>query len=1056
MARPPHVRIRMCGAFAAFVGDTELTPTELGSRRGRVLLQMLCAARGALVRSDALVAELWPGQPPDQPESAIAVLVSRLRRVLGPESILGGRGSYRLGVPPAVELDLATVEGMLAEARTRLPGAPSLAVSTGVRALELLGVEALAEQPSAPWAAPVHSTHARLLRECRHVVATAALATGEVTTALAAARPAAEAEELDERAHRDLMAAWLAQGETAEALAVYAQLRDRLADELGVDPSEATQQVYLAALRSDPVASDPDGTGSARSDPPRLPGRAAELHRLEVAWEDAVGRDPRLVLLVGESGIGKTRLAQAVTDIANRTGGQVLAARCYESARSLFLQPVVDALGPVLARQPAPVLADLLDERTDALAELFPALTGSAERMRGSGAQRRRRTFDALVEVTIGLARRAPVLLVLDDLHDAGGSTTEWLEHLMRHAGDARLLVVGTVRIEHQDRVRTLAPLAERLELGPLDAGAVGQLAGDAGVAHLTEELVRRTSGHPLYVVELLRAAAADSAHVPEDLRSAVRDRVLRLGPDQVGLLRGAALLGTAVDPDLLGRLLDRELGWTTTACETALAARLLAVAGPRYEFSHDLVREMLYSETPEPTRVALHRRAATLLIGQPELVARHASAAGDHAQAARAGVQAAQDALRRLTPSDADVLATQALISAEAAGEPDLCGRALLVRAVARERATAFSDAEADLERAATAARASGDRRLEMHVLRHLGGDIPCALGEPVDDYVVPLHEALALATSLGDRAMEVELLGRLAILDVGRLRFAPALELARRAAQVAAQTREDDVRATALDGLKTVFAYLGETDELEATLAELEPLERRAADPWHLPWTVFESAFVPLARGDHDAAGDRFDEAIGLCHRFGYPGYVPWFLTHRAWAARLAGDLDQALDDGARAVELASETDHPWWVSSAFAAHATTVMASGDAGAAVPLLRQALPYAESSGAAGYILRVMAPLAEATASPTDLTRAAALITQIVAPPGHAWVLGADAYLAVARAQLAAGRATDAAASLRPLAVAVNRLDWRPLRAPVAALDAAIAAATGLQPSGRG
>src|SRR5699024_1086080 len=106
MAVPPQVRLRLSGGFAAFVGERELSATELGSRRGRLLLQLLCAARGGVVVIDDLVTELWPESPPHRPEAAVAVLVSRLRRVLGPAVILGGRGSYQLAGPPAVEIDL--------------------------------------------------------------------------------------------------------------------------------------------------------------------------------------------------------------------------------------------------------------------------------------------------------------------------------------------------------------------------------------------------------------------------------------------------------------------------------------------------------------------------------------------------------------------------------------------------------------------------------------------------------------------------------------------------------------------------------------------------------------------------------------------------------------------------------------------------------------------------------------------------------------------------------------------------------------------------------------
>lgn len=1065
MAAPPLVRLRLSGGFAAFVGDRELSSTELGSRRGRLLLQLLCAARGGVVVTDDLVAELWPAGAPQRPDAAVAVLVSRLRRVLGPAAILGRRGSYQLAGPPVVELDLMTAERLLVEARERLHWAPGLAASAAASALALLGDEALPAERYASWAAGIRTAHAGLVEEGRHLASAAALATGDVATALAVAQAAADADPLDERAHRDLMVAWEAAGQRAQALTVYSALRRRLADELGVDPAEPTQQAHLAILRSQRIENGMHQRDSEQSAPPAgadrrgdrsLPGRAEESALLERFWDEASTGRARLVLVCGESGIGKTALAQQAAGVGTRTGGLVLTARCYPTARSLFLQPVVDALEPALEHQPAAVRADLVDAHAPALSELFPALTRGAEPLPGSSDVRRRRTFDAVVEVVLGLSRRAPVLLVLDDLHEAGESTTAWLEHLVRHAEHARLLVVATVRVEHQNRVRELVPLSERLELGPLTPEVVGRLALEAGVGHVADEIARRSAGHPFYAVELIRAALGARSEVPGDLRSAVLDRIDRMGPDLVSLLRGAAVMGSAVEPEVLTRLLDRTLGWTTTACEAALTARLLAVVGQRYDFSHDLVREVLYDSIPEPTRVALHRRAATVLVGHPESVARHAAAAGDHAQAARAGLQAAEAALRRLTPADAVVLASEALAAAQAAGQPDLCGRALLVRAIARERAAGFVDALGDLHRARAAARSVGDTRLEMHVLRHLGGDIASAVGQPVGEYEAPLHEALTLATAIGDRSMEAELLGRLAILQVGRLRFTTALELGERAVAVAEIASDDEARAAALDGCKAALAYLGETERLAAVVAELEPLLRRAADPWRLPWLVFESAFIPLGRGHLARATAGIDEAIALCHRYGYPSYVPWFLTHRAWVARLAGDAAGAVADGGAAVELAAATPHTWWDATALAVHATTLLALGDRTAAIQLLERAVPLAESADADAYRLRVLAPLAEATGSADHLARATELLTQVEAPAGSAWILGADAYLCLARAQLAAARPHDAAASLQALQIAVDRLDWQPLQAPVASLASQIRTATAVQRGGRG
>ena len=111
-------------------------------------------------------------------------------------------------------------------------------------------------------------------------------------------------------------------------------------------------------------------------------------------------------------------------------------------------------------------------------------------------------------------------------------------------------------------------------------------------------------------------------------------------------------MLGSAIDPLALGELLDLTPPAALEHCEQALQGRLLVVSGREYEFANDLIREVLYATTPEPTRLAYHRRAADLLTGQPEALAGHAAAAGDWARAARAWLLAAEDALRRSPPA--------------------------------------------------------------------------------------------------------------------------------------------------------------------------------------------------------------------------------------------------------------------------------------------------------------------------------------------------------------------------------------------------------------------
>ena len=175
-------------------------------------------------------------------------------------------------------------------------------------------------------------------------------------------------------------------------------------------------------------------------------------------------------------GIGRTRLAEALAADAASAGAMVLQSRCYETERSLFLQPVVEALLPAVARLPAVELRHLLGEDAPAFAALVPeaaAVLGPMPAERVAMDMQRRRAFHSVLAFLRELAARNPVLLVVDDLQYAGQSTIELVHYLGRHAGGIRLLVVATVRAENDADVgAALAAVASRVEVGPLGADA--------------------------------------------------------------------------------------------------------------------------------------------------------------------------------------------------------------------------------------------------------------------------------------------------------------------------------------------------------------------------------------------------------------------------------------------------------------------------------------------------------------------------------------------------------------------------------------------------------
>ena len=1046
-ASPSRIELRLAGTFGVTRDGTELSDGEVGSRKSRLLLKLLTVERPGLVPVDRIVDVLWAGEPPAAAGQNVATLVSRLRAALGPGVILGGRPGYRLAGEPGVRVDLDIAARYCDQAERKLASAASVALAAAEQAIGLLSTgPAVADEPYATWADVARGEQRELLRRARLVAAEAALAIGDTRSALRCAGAAMAADPLDEAACRWYMSAAAAAGEPAKSLAAYAALRTRLAEELGADPAPQTQDLHLAVLRdqrADLPGRPPARPGQAPARPrpraavnrgPALAGRDTETAALYGAWSRAVAADPSLVMIIGEAGIGKTALAEDLAAEAADDGATVLRTRCYEAERSLFLQPVVEAVAPAVSRMPAAALRDLLGEHAAAAAALLPeaaALLGPPPSWRGSPDMERRRSFQAMTALLTGLAAHGPALLVVDDLQYAGQATVEFIHYLARHLRGSRLLTVVTVRAEHDSEIgSTLDGVATRVEVGPLSAAAVEQLARAAGHGGLAGPILQRTRGHTLFVVEVLRALAGGDAGVPGSLRSAVQARVRRTGAGAETLLRAAAVLGSAVDPVVLGDLLGLRPATALELCETALEARLLVVSGRDYEFANDLIREVMYASTPEPARLAYHRQAADLFTGQPESLARHAAAAGDWPRAARAWLLAAEDAMRRYAASDAGTLATQALDAARRAGNAEAGARALVVRGRAREAAGAHDIALADLTKGASAARAAGDRRLEMLALRELGGDVPVSRGLPITYYASNLQSGLRIAESLGDRASEADLLSRLAIIAANRLHLDEALRASLRAVTAARASADDRALAAALDGLKLAYLSLGDLAGLAGVLAELTPLLRRLDDLFRLPWAEFEAGFLSVAAADWDRAAAAFETAVEVNRRGGYPHCAAWYVAHLGWLARLRGRDGEALALGRQAVALTGEHQHTWWRAAACAMLGGTVLRTGDRAAAIGLFERGLAAAGEAGVEAYLLRCAAPLAAATGSRTALTDASRLLEQATIPAGGAWLPGDDAYLSLAQAWLGHQDPERAQAILAPLLAVAERAPW--------------------------
>ncbi|HZE05959.1 MAG TPA: AAA family ATPase, partial [Solirubrobacteraceae bacterium] len=424
-------------------------------------------------------------------------------------------------------------------------------------------------------------------------------------------------------------------------------------------------------------------------------GRVGELAELQLAVREASSSRPALVLLGGDSGVGKTRL---VSELEQRLdGGEagqgvpvVLRGESVEQADGeLPYAPLLSALRP-LVRGRHPALDALSSGSCWALATILPGFEVEPRpRDVRASANDQVRLFEALLELLDRLSEASPLVLVLEDMHWADRSTRTFAAFLARTLRSERVCLILTYRTDELHRRHPLRPLlselerlerAHRIELEPFDreelAEALADILGARPDDGLLDRLFARSEGNPLYTEELLAAGLDGRGTAPQSLRDAFLLRIERLSPAAQQLARAVAV-GRALDEAALAGVLDLARGDLEVALRDALAEQVLvAGARGRFGFRHALLREALYDELLPGERGDLHIALARHLEREPgdgtqdqedeleriSAIAGHYAAAGDQPAALRTTIAAAAAAHRALAYGEAATLLERAL----------------------------------------------------------------------------------------------------------------------------------------------------------------------------------------------------------------------------------------------------------------------------------------------------------------------------------------------------------------------------------------------------------
>ncbi|MEA2972326.1 MAG: hypothetical protein QOG82_784 [Actinomycetota bacterium] len=953
------VRVRLVGPLRLYVDGNRVA--DLPAGRASSLLGMLAVEAGHLVPTDRIIDDLWPDGAPAKAEQNVASLVSRLRRLAGKDRIQGGRSGYRGDFATDVE----EADALVAEAEARLAvGAFGLAATAARRALAILdGGELLEDEPYAAWAQGPRRRAARLQRRARSCAWTAALDLGDTASALDAATAAVDADAFDEDAHRALMRANHRRGDRGAALVVFKRLERELHDELGVAPADETLELYEAIVggRPEPEARGPGtagGGGGARpAQQAPLVGRRQELYLLREAWARAVAGRCEFVFVSGAAGSGKSRLAAATAAVAEAAGGVTLRARCNEAERSLFLQPIVEAVRGHLETMSAEVAAGLVGSWAGTLAELLPGLTvplgsGAVPYERAGPELEHRRSLEAVTEFVARLAQRQPVLLLLEDLEHAGASTLEALRFMAGRLAHERLLVVVTLRPEEaREAMETLEHLGREIRLGPLPQAAVVQLAAAMGVPELAGPVYELTGGDVLFSVEAFRLAAdsdraADALEVSRSLRDVVTERVRRAGADVEEFLRVAVVAGASFDLDLVAAVQDVAPEAAARLAQRALEAGLLTTKADDLAFANSVIQSVLYETTPPAVRASRHRRIAELVADRPELVAVHREAAGDWQRAYEAWTAAAADARHRFANRDAERLFGRALAAAVAAGDDAAVGRVSMRRGQIREELADYAGARDDHQRALGLARALGDSAQEAMALERLGWT--AYYGRDVDraaDFAVQ-------ATALAEAAAAAPQAQASALVLVGRVRHWAGDMAGASAAYEQALVDGESEPATVASALSCLGALLEHGDrfaEARDVLARAMAACEETGSFRALLRTLFFAGLARANLGDLVGALRVLERKRGLLNRYDVQFYRARTSTTLSWVWRELGDVARAEDLAREAIEQSREVAEGSLQTEqelhALLAAAECRLLVGDEGAAGALVAEAEP---------------------------------------------------------------------------------------------------------------
>lgn len=940
--------LRLLGGLSLSMNGSRLTGPAT-QRHRLALLALLAGTRSRRHSRDRLVAWLWPERDIDHARNLLNQGVHALRRTIGETAVISDQSDLRLD-PVALACDVDAFEDAVAAGELER----AVALYTGPF---LDGFHLPEASEFEHWVTGERERLRRVYTRSLERLAESAEERREWRTAAERWRALVAEEPYDARATLRLMRALERGGDRAGALREAQRHAQVLHDEFEAVPdpeivavADRLRRVASGARDEAPNATD-DGSratlvaASAAIVAPSLVGRTVEWGELMREWHAAKSGLPRCLLISGVAGIGKTCLVEEFVRWTDGSDAATATARCYGTVGRLPYAPLADWLRTPSLRERVMTLPEVWRAE---LAELLPEVANGGpdvgSRRDVPRIEARRRFFEATVRAIADAPH--PLLLVLDDIQWADRDTLEWIRYLLRGPGPLRVLVVATLRLGE-------VPLEKRLDdvlldlrrdgrlheilLEPLDPADTATLGAAIAGATLDPAEARalhvETEGHPLYIVESMRAiavrrdgalpsAAASGSRaassgtrqpLPERVLATIEARLAQLSAPCRTIVGVAAVIGREFRVDLLSEASAIDEEGVAAALEELLARRLVRErADGVYDFGHANIREVAYAGVSSARRRLLHQRIARALMETATetseaaaAIAQHLDEGGKREEAIQYHERAAEVAKRMHASEEAiDHLYRALALLATLPESPDRDRRELALQIalgppLQESRGWAAPELGEMTARARTLSARIGTERERLRVLWDVA-TFRIVRGSGLPESLAIAEEALHLALAQRDPELLVpthHLLGEILCHTGEFARACESLEWAAdrhdpRAHAANARLLGVDYGVFSPSVASHVLWHLSRFDEARARSQQAQERSEERADPFSRAIALAYGAMLQQFAGAVDAVESMAASTIAVSTEYRFPYYRAWGGMLHGWAVAQRGD--------------------------------------------------------------------------------------------------------------------------------------------------------------------